>query len=224
MYSVDNGTFGRIDMTPGKANSFIPIGKIGKGRGVLGVITMFDVDGLDFDPKTNVLYATIRMGEGADDQPDLLIQINPVTGQIVSNGFGAGVDYVVIATSSIGNSDIDDIAFDRNGVLYAIAGNSGGGGGDNLIIINKQTGAVQTHGALHSQGRPIQDMEGLTFYNTNTLYGTTGYEFPELGTSNTLYQINKDTGEATPVSQAGTRIGGYVPYDFEAISCFPVCR
>lgn len=224
LYSADNGTFGRIDLTPGKANSFIPIGKIGKGRGALGVITMLDVDGLSFDPTTSILYATIRRGEGADNQLDLLIQINPATGRIVSNAFGAEVDYVVIATSPTWHNDIDDISIDRNGVLYAVAGNSGGGGYDNLIIINKQTGAVQTYRALHSQGQPIQDMEGMTFYNSNTLYGTTGYEFPDLGTSNTLYQINKDTGEATPVSKTGKSFEGYIPHDFEAVSCFPVCR
>ncbi|MBU4234741.1 MAG: DUF11 domain-containing protein [Proteobacteria bacterium] len=224
LYSANDGYFGTINVTPGKTNSFIPIGQIGKGRGALGVITMFDIDGLSFDPTTSILYATVRRGEGSDNQLDLLIQINPTTGKIVSNAFGAGVDYVVIATASIENSDVDDIAIDRNGILYAVAGNSGGGGGDNLVIINKQTGAVQNYGTLHSQGTPIQDMEGLTFYNTTTLYGTTGYEFQGMGTANTLYRINKDNGEVTPVKQLEQNLNGYIPSDFEAVSCFPVCR
>jgi hypothetical protein len=67
-------------------------------------------------------------------------------------------------------------------------------------------------------------MEGLTFYNINTLYGTTGLEFGQEGTANTLYSINKETGEATPINRLGQSFNGYIPKDFEAVSCFPVCR
>lgn len=224
LYSANNGAFGQIDLTPGATNSFVTIGQIGKGRGALGGIAMLDVDGLSFDPTTSILYGTVRRGEGSDNQLDLLIQINPATGQLVSNAFGPGIDYVVIATGPIGDSDIDDISIDRQGTLYGVAGNSGGGGGDHLVIINKQTGAVQNYGALNYQGNPTQDMEGLTFYNSNTLYGTTGIEFQQEGSANTLYHINKDTGEATPINGLGQGFDGYMPRDFEAVSCFPVCR
>ncbi|MBU3982389.1 MAG: hypothetical protein KJ985_02675, partial [Proteobacteria bacterium] len=156
------------------------------------------------------------------------VACHSIENPIAVNG---NIVHVAIFDGSSGDDDIvnsgakcvaDD--FSGSGILYAVAGNSGGGGGDNLVIINKQTGAVQNYGTLHSQGTPIQDMEGLTFYNTTTLYGTTGYEFQGMGTANTLYRINKDNGEVTPVKQLEQNLNGYIPSDFEAVSCFPVCR
>lgn len=224
LYTANNGIFGRVDLTSGKSNSFIPIGRIGKGRGSEGIVNMLDIDGMAIDLSTNILYATVRMGEGSDHHYDLLIQINTATGQLIPNAFGAGRDYVMIDTSLIGDSDIDDIAFNSQGVLFGVAGNSGGGGLDHLVIINKQTGAVESHGALNYNGNPVQDMEGLTYYNSSTLFGTTGTEFQQQGTANTLYIIHKDTGAVSPVSRLEQSFNGYIPKDFEAVSCYPICR
>jgi uncharacterized repeat protein (TIGR01451 family) len=224
LYGAENGVFGIINPTPGVNNSFTPLNPsgIGQGRGSLGTVPLDDIDGLSFDPTNGVLYGTVRRGEGSDNKLDLLIQIDPWTGTLVRNAFGANVDYVVLSTSSVNNYDVDDIAIDTNGIMYGIGGNSSGGGGDKLLIINKQTGTVQHYGTLSNQGSPVQDMEGLTLYNNNVLYGSTGMEFS--GTANTLYRIEKQTGETTPVNQLDQNINGYIPTDFEAISCFPICR
>lgn len=64
----------------------------------------------------------------------------------------------------------------------------------------------------------------MTLYNTRDLYGTTGLEFGTEYTDNTLYRINKRSGESTPILRLDRNFNGYVPIDFEAITCFPVCR
>jgi uncharacterized repeat protein (TIGR01451 family) len=224
IYSADNGVFGRIDPNPGLTNSFIPINvnsqNTGMARGAMGVVPIQDIDGLSIDPITNILYATNRL----NSLFDLLIQLNPTTGKIILNAFGKGVDYLVIDTASVGASDIDDIAIDSDGTLYAVAGNSGGGGNDHLVVIDKLTGAITDMGPLHLTNEKIQDMEGLTLYNRSTLYGTTGLEFGSYGTSNTLYKIDKISGETTAVKNLDQDFNGYIPSDFEAISCFPVCK
>jgi uncharacterized repeat protein (TIGR01451 family) len=226
LYAADNGVFGIIDPTLGIENAFMPIEPAGVGLagGALGVIDIQDIDGLSFDPITGILYGSVRYGDGMAGELDLLIQINPERGRIIEDAFGAGVDYVVINTAAEGASDVDDIAIDSDGTLFGIAGNSGGGGGDRLVIINKQTGAVGDYGPLNQYGAPIQDMEGLTLYNTRVLYGTTGYEFTSEGTDNILYKIDKASGETVPVTNLGKDFDGYVPKDFEAISCFPICK
>ncbi len=67
-------------------------------------------------------------------------------------------------------------------------------------------------------------MEGLTLHNTKVLYGTTGIEFTGEGTENSLYSIDKASGETTRITRLDKDFNGYVPGDFEAISCFPVCK
>jgi len=226
IYAANNGVFGIINPTPGIANSFTPIEPAGVGLagGALGFIEISDIDGMSFDPITGILYASVRHGDGQAGELDLLIQINPQNGEIIDDAFGMGIDYVIIDTAAENASDVDDIAIDSDGTLLGIAGNSGGGGGDQLIKINKQTGAVGSHGPLNHYGAPIQDMEGLTLYNTKVLYGTTGYEFTSEGTDNILYKINKASGETVPITRLDKDFNGYVPGDFEAITCFPICK
>lgn len=226
LYGTDKGVLGIIDPTAGKTDSFTAIDSFGAGagRGELGTVVIKDIDGLSFDPTTGILYGSNRHGDGIAGELDLLVQLDPDTGRLIRNAFGAGVDYLVINTASIGASDVDDIAIDSDGTLYGIAGNSGGGGGDHLIIINKKTGRVTDHGPLNQQGQSVQDMEGLTLHDKNTLYGTTGLEFMGEGTANTLYKIDKQTGETKAITRLDKNFDGYVPTDFEAISCFPICK
>ena len=229
LYGTNNGQLGIIDPTKGIEDSFTPVNpsshRAGMGRGSLGRIRIGDIDSLAFDPTDGTLYGTERHGDGADGQLDLLIKLNTGTGRIIHDGFGPGVDYLVIDSSSVGASDIDDIAIDAAGQLFGIAGNSGGGGNDHLIAIDKHTAAVTDAGALYNQEQnlPIQDMEGLTFYNSRILFGTTGMEF-ESSTGNTLYRINKDNGRTQPIVELDRNFNGLIPGDFEAIDCFPACR
>ncbi|RTZ94981.1 MAG: hypothetical protein DSY90_14575, partial [Deltaproteobacteria bacterium] len=229
LYGTDNGVLGIIDLTKDIDDSFTPVdpgaSDAGVGRGAKGLVRFRDIDSLAFDPTDGTLYGTHRYGDGIGGRLDMLIKLNTETGKVIPDGFGPGVDYLVIDSSSVGASDIDDIAIDADGRLVGIAGNSGGGGHDHLIAIDKQTGDVTDVGALFYQGQnlPIQDMEGLTFYNDTTLFGTTGMEF-ESSTGNTLYRINKDNGQTQPVIGLDKNFNGLIPRDFEAIDCFPACR
>lgn len=120
---------------------------------------------------------------------------------------------------------LDDIAIDYQGTLYGVAGNSGGGGGDQGIIIDKKTGAVHINAPLiDPDGKPTQDMEGFTSYNQIFFYGTTGLEFQEQLTDNSLYKIEKSSGTTEFVICLDQEFEGYIPGDFEAIACFPVCK
>ena len=226
LYGADNGVLGIIDPTPGLTNSFIPVNTdgIGSGSGDLGVIEFNDIDGMSFDPVTGRLFASVRIADGEASQSDLLIQIDPATGRYIENGFGPGKDYIVIDTRGLSVFDIDDIAIDTNGTIYGVAGNSGGGGQDRLVIIDRQTGRVRDQGALANGDHPIQDVEGLTLFSLNSLYGVSGFEFSAAGTSATLFRINKNTGESTPVTNLAQDFNGYIPDDFEAITCYPICK
>jgi SdrD B-like domain len=227
IYAVDGATLGTIDPTPGITHSFTPIDLtgIGSGNGAYGTVSFTDIDGLAFDPTTGILYGTERYEEQISTMLDLLIQINPDTGKIINNAFGTGIDYVIIDTHDAGVKDADDIAIDSSGRLYGVAGISGGGGGDQGINIDKETGAVNLYAPLlNPYGDPVQDMEGFTLYNSRYFYGTTGIEFANLGTDNTLYRIDKTSGKTEAVTRLDRTFDGYVPSDFEAISCFPVCK
>ena len=230
VYATDNGVFGTIDETAGIEDAFTPVDPTardaGVGRGALGLLRIEDIDGLAFDPKSGILYGSDRLADGvAGGQQDLLIQLNPETGKIIPNAFGAGIDYVVIDAAAVGASDIDDLAIDTSGTIYGIAGTSGGGGLNNhLVIIDRMTGAVTDQGPLHFASDQIQDMEGLTLYNNKTLFGTTGTEFVGTNTANSLYKIDKASGETTFVSRLDKNFDGLVPRDFEAIECLPICK
>ena len=229
LYGADNGVLGIIDTRSGRTNSFTPLdpsaSDAGYGRGAQGLVRIWNIDGLAFDPTDGTLYGTHRLGEGSDGQLDLLVKLNPATGRIIPNAFGSGVDYVVIDSASVGSSDVDDIGIDTSGNMVAVAGNSSGGGNDHLIGIDKRTGRVTDMGPLYSQenNRPIQDMEGLCFFNQSILLGTTGVAFAN-ETSNTLYVINKNSVTGKPILKLNQNFNGYVPSDVEAITCSPERR
>ncbi len=224
LYATNNGTLGIIDTSVGSTQAFTSIksGGIGSGNGSMGTVVFSDIDGLAFDPTTGILYGSERR---ADNQRgvDLLVKIDHHTGTLIKDGFGTGVDYVVINTEAIGLYDTDDMTFDSNGILYGLAAISGGGGGDRLVIIDKQTGQVTNQGELRSATAPVQDLEGLTFYHGSSLYGTTGFEFPNRGTTNTLYRIDKATGTSEAILRLDQNFNGLIPNDFESIAC-PICK
>jgi uncharacterized repeat protein (TIGR01451 family) len=228
IYATNGGVLGTIDPGPENQSSFTPIDPagIGSGSGEYGTINFNDIDGLSFEPDTGILYGTQRYKEGQYKDFDLLVKIDVNTGHLIRNGFGPGVDYVVIDTSSVHVGMVDDIAFDRRtGILYAIAANDYGEGGDQGIIIDKETGDVTLIGPLTDpDGMPVQDMEGLTVFNHKYIYGTTGVDSPDTNTSNKLYRIEKSTGKTELVTPLDRTVQGYEPSDIEAVTCFPVCN
>ena len=191
LYAADAGILGTLALDSG---AFTQIGTFGEGDGDVGVIEMTDVDSLTYDITTDTLFGTHRRPNAPTD---LLFKIDPATGAIIADGFGAGNDYVEIAVTAAGDDDVDDIAADPfTGVLYAVV-NSGGAGGT-LITIDKVSGAITEVGPLGSD-----DIEGLGFLSdgsTATLYGSTGDNGPTLDANNKLFEIDKSSGASTLVN------------------------
>lgn len=209
LFATDGGELGTINLVTGR---FTPIGAIGTGNGSAGVITFNDIDGLSWDDATATLYGVQRQTQNA---ADLLFQLDPATGALKPGTFN-GADYVPIGINRNREDNVDDISFNPvTGVLYGLA-NRGGGSGT-LITIDKQTGTVQEVGLLvdaTDPTNPIEEMEGLSFFNDGQLYGSTGDEGLDNNERNHLFHIDVATGKAT-------RVGRFpAPYaDYEAVAC-----
>lgn len=194
LYATNSGQLGTLDL---KDSTFIPTTQpIGKGKGKLGAITLNDVDGLAFHPSSGALYAVHYRSRSGEK--DLLFQIDPATGARMVDGFGPGVDYVVLDGKNL-PPNVNDIAFDPvSATLYGAANNDNHTAGV-LVSIEPTTGAMTKIGAFG-----VDDMEGLSFTGDGELYGVTG----DIGaaTKNALYQIDLSTGKATRIGAlAGQR-------------------
>ncbi len=195
IYAANAGTLGILDPTTGK---FTAVGEgIGSGEGSAGTVRFDDVDGLNFDPETGILYGSQR--ERRDN--DMLLQIDPATGEAVSGAFG-GDDYVVVEDPD-GLHDIDDLAIDpTDGQMYAIANDDGRR--DHLVTIDKATGAVTDVGSLG-----VDDMEGLSFSPEGQLIGSTG----KVHGREAIWDLDKTSGAASnerPLDNAD---------DYESLAC-----
>lgn len=220
LYAADGNQLGTLDLNTGlftaKPQPF------GSGNGRQGVMTFSDADGLFYDVANNILWGVQRVSS----KPDLLFQIDPVTGARIANAFGAGQDYVEVQAPKSGNStlqDLDDIAIDPvDDVMYGTA-NSGGSGGI-LVIIDRMTGATTPIAEFRYPtpygltpafaGQVVDDIEGLSFFNDGQLYGSTGNNGPDDNDKNQLFRLDKTTGTATRV---GAFPVGHM--DYEALAC-----
>lgn len=191
LYAADGDKIGRLDLQTG---AFRLVGSFGRGDGRAGIRSLDDVDGLTYDAKTNTLFGAHRR---ANQLPDLLFKINPITGAVLEDGFGDGIDYIEIPLTAAGDDDVDDIAADPlTGILYGMV-NRGSAGGM-LVTINKENGAITELGVLN-----VNNIEGLGFFSNGsaaTLYGSTGDNGSENNTNNKLYRISKVDGHATSIS------------------------
>lgn len=192
VYAADAGQLGRINVFTGE---FVRLPEpFGTGSGAAGNVAFDDVDGLTFNPADGTMWG-VQARVGA---PDALFRIDPQTGAHVPDAFGAGVDYVLITGTNVGDV-IDDVAIDpTSGILYGSDTANG-----QLITINLATGAATVVGAFGG----TTDMEGLGFRFDGTLYGTSGQQF---------FSINKTTGAAT---QIGTGNSLNVGTDYESFDC-----
>jgi len=212
LYGADSGNGGRLGIINTTTGVFTQRSNIfGTGRGAQGNVKIVDVDGLSFNPYTSELYGSVRRtkdGCSCANRPDLLVRINPATGQIVQNAFGAGIDYVEIDPVA-GLTDVDDLAFDPslgpNGkVAYGTVNTSGND--DHIIRIDLTTGNSTDVGATTI----VDDIEGLSFDAYGQLWGSSG------STNRQLFRINKTTGRASspvPIDNGS---------DYEAIGCLTV--
>jgi hypothetical protein len=216
LYAADAGQLGTLDLNTGL---FTPLpNPFGQASGFIGnslqVITIQDVDGLSWDVTTGIFYGTDRRAA-----PDLLFQIDPVTGLVVQNAFtvnGTSVDFVEVGVILDPDNgvldDVDDIAVDPvTGALYASV-NRGGSTSNYLAIIDKETGAVLSSNLMTDGVANVQDVEGLAFFNDGSLYGSSGKDAP--AETETLYRFDKDTGMATVVGQFSDPLR-----DIEGLDC-----
>lgn len=182
LYAIDGDRLGTVDPNTGL---FAKRPKaLGGGNGAAGRQTFAPAQGLAFDPASGRLYATIRVAG-----PDLLIQVDPISGTAVKAAFD-GNDYQLIQAVD-GASDIMDIAFDpADGTLYGVTIDAVGG--DRLVRINRDTGELTIIGATGA------GIRGLSFATGGRLFATSS------DPDNVLFEIAKNTGGASPLGQLST--------------------
>jgi outer membrane protein OmpA-like peptidoglycan-associated protein len=199
LYAPNVNQLGLVDFDTG---NFTPLAQpFGSGSGALGELVFSDVDGLSFDPRSGELFGTVRRDAAATDN-DLLIMIDKTTGAALPDAFGPGIDYVEITGT---NADVDDIAIDIDGTLYAIANNNGLD--DRLVRINKLTGVATDIGPNN-----VDELEGLGFDTTGQLWVSSGLEDEN---ADGIYPIDKRTGTVVPANLVPIDAGG----DYEGITC-----
>ncbi len=202
LYGADGGQLGLLDLETGE---FTPTtSRFGRGNGSKGKIRFSDVNGLDFDPTTGILYGVHQRERSG--RKDLLFQIDPDSGAFIPDAFGPGLDYVVLDGSGL-LDDMEDIAFAPDSdQLYGISTRVSAEG--YLVTIDKTTGAAVLVGGLEAA-----NMEGLGFTKGGSLYGTSGKNGPK-ATRNHLYQIDSTTGLATAIGPFSGKQD-----DYEGIAC-----
>lgn len=220
-------TLGTIDLTTGIWTALNSGTVIGSGNGPDGAnFTMTDIDGLTYDVQRSTLWATQR--NGVAGAPDYLMQIDMTTGQIITDTFGEGIDWVPVEVATDPRfvtpagqpyDDIDDLAVDpTTGQMYAIMNKNGIGGG--LVKLDPANGSVIEYIGLFTTDEATSpdaiadDMEGLAFFNDGRLYASSGNNGPQSDDSDRLYQIAIETGQATLIDAfpAGVQ-------DIESLGC-----
>ena len=146
-------------------------------------------NGMGWDASTSTMYAVTA---GGRTPVSTLVKIDPETADITLVGPITGVGDPTNGTAII------DIAIDASGLMYGVDIVT-----DTLVAIDKTTGEASTIGSI---GFDANFAEGLDFDDTtNTLYfsafnGETGLS--------TMYTLNTETGEGTPISPIGPDPGG----------------
>ncbi len=179
LYAANGGVLGTIDT---ESSEFTAIGEIdggGTANGSEGAQSLNDVDGLGFDARTGLLWASNRRS----GDYDLLFQIDPSTGHFVEDAFGNNIDYVEIDGSGV-YQYFDDISVSPvDGKIYGV---SNDGSNDQLLEIDPSTGAINVNTAISG----VSDCEGLAFSNDGVLYVSSGGD-------DKIYSLNISNGNAT---------------------------
>jgi hypothetical protein len=198
MFGADDNRLGRIDLTDGTWDVSGLATSFGTGSGTAGTQTFGTVFGVTFDPTNGRMYG-IDTGT-----PDILFQINPNTGLAVQDAFGTN-EYVVI---DLGDTP-SDLAIDpTDGQMYMCTDTQ-------LFRIDKTTG-VDTLVGSFSPAFSAPGMDGLTFADNGTMYGTTG---PSTVGESRFWQINKNTAAVTELQVLPSTFGGSDVFDYDSCSC-----
>lgn len=193
VWAFNGAQLGWLDLQTGAFNS---VGSgLGSGDGTIGGSnvnhTFTDLDGMAFDALNDVLYATEANTSGTGN--DLLVAVNRSTGALIQDFFGAGVDYVEITGTNI-KENIDDIAFNPITHELLASNNASNGDSSRYISIDPTTGTGTVIADIGAG-----DFEGMGYYNSGELYGTTGILSKTGYPANSFYEINRNTGVGTKV-------------------------
>jgi hypothetical protein len=180
LFAADAGRLGTVDPVTGRFSR--KEAPIGSGEGADGKVEFDDIDGLTFDPETGDLYGIQRR----DDDPDLLLRLDPGTGAHRPGAFADGADYAVVEPVR-GLADVGDIAV-SGGVLYAVA-NVYHQGGDRLVRVDETTGDTTEVGDVGAD-----DVQGLCAAPDGSLHASTG-DGSDDGIG--VWDIDRDTGTAS---------------------------
>jgi len=216
LYAMDGGILGRLNTLTG---AFTPIGSLGTANGDYGPIIIDDVDGLTFDPINNILIGSHRIGSTGPGTNDILIKINPLTGNLIPSSFvdsnGNPADYAVVeeafdTTLGAVVYDVDDIALNPyTSELFAIQNQDGPG---LITIINSLTGEID----MVVYDTPEEDLEGLGFNGYGQLFATSGNN-GSTGSQNSFIAIdylNSSSELLSDIDPTGEDV------DFESFDCF----
>jgi len=146
-------------------------------------------DFTDYDAMTvdmnNRLWVASKSSFGA------LVVINPKTGNVITDFFGSGKDYIEVGLPSGGSFDC--MAMDPfTGDLYANLNDGGGSTGDILYKINTSTGDTTRVAKFANT-----DFEGMGFDGSGNLWATTGSNAANSGDNNGFWEINLADATAT---------------------------
>ncbi len=232
LYTIEKNSlayFGTVDLETGEftpRDTAIAVISNPATSTALGTDILNESDSLAVDPVTGRVWS---VHESDDREVNFLFEINPATGEVVRDTFGPGVDYILVDLSTIPgearHTDIEELAIDpRDGTFYIIASN------DEVFdswlaridfdTLDPVTGTVQpvTIGRLTTEdGEPVNDMEGLSFYNDGTLYGVTSNNSTTEAFDDSFWEIDPQTATARFIESFRTYVQAS---DFEGIACY----
>lgn len=206
IFAVNKEKLGRIEY---KSGDFKPMpDTMGTGQGAIGPFHFQDIDALAFDPFTGKLYAAERRKRARD----LLCQLDTLTGKLVPNAFGEGIDYVVMEGDEGVQAEMDGLAIcPITGKMYGISNYSNVTHYDLLVEIDKQTGHTSIIDTFKVGKHYLHDVEGLGFTNDGQLRATTG-DNADHGYDDAIFAINMENAQATVLTNFD-RSGDYESCD-----------
>ena len=206
IFAINKEKLGKIDFKTGDFQALPDT--MGIGHGAEGIHYFMDTDGLAFDPFTGKLYAAERRSRTRD----LLFQLDTLTGRIVKNAFGQGIDYVVMDGEGI-QAEIDGLAISPvNGKMYGINNYSNVTHYDLLVEIDKHTGVTQVIDTIKAGTKYLHDIEGLGFSNDGQLKATTGTSAAK-GHADAIFAIDLRNAKATALASFNSSS------DYESCDC-----
>ena len=192
--STPSAVLGTLYGTDASAHHLLSISKLTGHGTIIGSFGNGSFPALAIDPTTGMMY----VGEGGGTP--YLFRVNPSTGA-----------KVFVGDTGLGFAAIADMAFRRDGTLFATVNTAGdgGSGSDHLVTLNKTTGVATVIGPFGSctgvfipssaEGTcTLEGIEGISFNSTGALYGSSS---SRAGTQTpTLYTLNTATGAATVIA------------------------